>query len=93
MPRVHYSFLIVILLRMPEAFAQKPLALHTGAIALNLPGLNVSLARIDLVITATAAPSNLPGNLLCAVAHLLDSNASLGAITNLLNQILGAIRL
>jgi hypothetical protein len=69
------------------------LTLHTGAIALNLLGLNVSLAPIDLVITATAAPGNLLGNLLCAVAHLLDSNASLGAITNLLNQILGAIRL
>jgi hypothetical protein len=69
------------------------LTLHTGAIALNLLGLNVSLAPIDLVITATAAPGNLLGNLLCAVAHLLDSNASLGAITSLLNQILGAIRL
>jgi hypothetical protein len=69
------------------------LTLHTGAIALNLLGLNVSLAPIDLVIAATAAPGNLLGNLLCAVAHLLDSNASLGAITNLLNQILGAIRL
>jgi hypothetical protein len=69
------------------------LTLHTGAIALSLLGLNVSLAPIDLVITATAAPGNLLGNLLCAVAHLLDSNASLGAITNLLNQILGAIRL
>jgi hypothetical protein len=69
------------------------LTLHTGAIALNLLGLNVSLAPIDLVITATAAPGNLLGNLLCAVTHLLDSNASLGAITNLLNQILGAIRL
>jgi hypothetical protein len=70
------------------------LTLHTGAIALNLLGLNVSLAPIDLVITATAAPGNLLGNLLCAVAHLLDANnATLGAITSLLNQILGAIHL
>lgn len=69
------------------------LTLHTGAINLSLLGLNVSLSPIDLVITATAAPGNLLGNLLCAVAHLLDSNASLGAVTSLLNQILGAVRL
>ena len=70
------------------------LTLHTGAIALSVLGLNVSLAPIDLVITATAAPGNLLGNLLCAVAHLLDTkNPSLGAITSLLNQILGAIHL
>ena len=68
------------------------LTLHTGAIDLALLGLNVHLSPIDLMITATAAPGNLLGNLLCAVAHLLDSNASLGAIASLLNQILGAIR-
>ena len=69
------------------------LTLHTGAINLSVLGLNVSLSPIDLVITATAAPGNLLGNLLCAVAHLLDSNASLGALSSLLNQILSAIRL
>ncbi len=69
------------------------LTLHTGAINLSLLGLNVSLSPIDLVITATAAPGNLLGNLLCAVVHLLDSNGSLSAVTALLNQILGAIRI
>ncbi|HZU26419.1 MAG TPA: hypothetical protein VFA04_12910 [Bryobacteraceae bacterium] len=69
------------------------LTLHTGAISLSALGLNVSLSPIDLVITATAAPGNLLGNLLCSVAHLLDSNGSLTAVTALLNQILGAIRL
>jgi len=69
------------------------LALHTGPINLSLLGLNVSLSPIDLVITATAAPGNLLGNLLCAVAHLLDSNGTLTQLTALLNQILGAIRL
>lgn len=68
------------------------LTLHTGAINLSVLGLNVSLSPIDLVITATAAPGNLLGNLLCAVVHLLDSNASLGAVTSLLNQILSALR-
>jgi len=68
------------------------LTLHTGAISLNLLGLNVNLAPIDLVITATAASGNLLGNLLCSVVHLLDSNGSLTAIGSLLNQILGALR-
>src|SRR2546423_13901039 len=41
------------------------LTLHTAAITLNVLGLNVALAPIDLVITAEAAPGNLLGNLLC----------------------------
>ena len=69
------------------------LTLHTGAIDLSLLGLNVSLSPIDLVITATAAPGNLLGNLLCAVVHLLDSNGPLASLASLLNQVLGAIRL
>ena len=69
------------------------LTLHTGAISLNLLGLNVALAPIDLVITAQAAPGNLLGNLLCAVAHLLDGGGPLSGLVALLNQILGAIRI
>lgn len=41
------------------------LSLHTGAINLNLLGLNVSVAPIDLVITAQAG-GGLLGSLLCA---------------------------
>ena len=67
------------------------LTLHTGAINLSVLGLNVSLSPIDLVITATAAPGNLLGNLLCAVVHLLDNGGALSGLTNLLNQILGAL--
>jgi hypothetical protein len=67
------------------------LALHTGAISLSVLGLNVSLSPIDLTITATAAPGNLLGNLLCAVANLLNGNGSLAQLTQLLNQILGAL--
>ena len=68
------------------------LTLHTGAINLTLLGLNVTLSPIDLVITAQAGPGNLLGNLLCAVAHLLDSNGALTAIASLLNQILNALK-
>lgn len=68
------------------------LTLHTGAIMISILGLNISLSPIDLVITATAAPGNLLGNLLCAVAHLLDTNGTLAMLVDLLNQILGAIK-
>jgi hypothetical protein len=64
------------------------LTLHTGAISLNLLGLSIALAPIDLVITAAAAPGNLLGNLLCAVAHLLDAGGPLTGLVALLNQIL-----
>jgi len=72
------------------------LTLHTGTINLSLLGLNVTLSPIDLVITATAAPGNLLGNLLCDVANLLNNGGPLSnllsGLQNLLNQILGAIR-
>lgn len=67
------------------------LSLHIGRIDLTLLGLNVNLSPIDLVITAQQGPGNLLGNLLCAVAHLLDSNAAPTAIANLLNHILHAL--
>ena len=67
------------------------LSLHTGAITLSILGLNVALSPIDLVVTATAGPGNLLGNLLCAVAHLLDSNAALSALVANLNNILRAL--
>jgi hypothetical protein len=64
------------------------LHLNLGPLDLNLLGLVVHLDRVVLDITAQQAPGNLLGNLLCAVAHLLDGQAPLNAIANLLNQIL-----
>ena len=58
---------------------------------LNLLGLMVHLDRIVLDITAQSGPGNLLGNLLCAVAGLLDHNGPLAGIANLLNQILGQL--
>jgi hypothetical protein len=63
------------------------LDLAIGRITLNLLGLVVDLAPVHLNITAVSGPGNLLGNLLCAVAHLLDQNPLAAAITNLLNQI------
>ncbi len=48
------------------------LTLDVGPIFLDLLGLQVDLSRIELDITAVAGEGNLLGNLLCAVAGLLD---------------------
>jgi hypothetical protein len=64
------------------------LNLQIGAISLNLLGLQIDLAPISLVITAQQGAGNLLGNLLCAVAGLLDRGGPLTGITGLLNNIL-----
>ena len=63
---------------------------------LDLLGLQVHLDQVHLNITADQAPGNLLGNLLCAVAGLLDGptnpiDALLDQLVDLLNQILGAL--
>jgi hypothetical protein len=67
------------------------LHLVLGPLDLNLLGLQVHLNQVVLDITAQSGPGNLLGNLLCAVAHLLDSNAAGQALTNLLNLIFGLL--
>ena len=74
------------------------LDLTLGPLDLDLLGLVVHLDTVHLNITAESGPGNLLGNLLCAVAGLLDpvtGGGGLGAILNqvvaLLNQILGAL--
>jgi hypothetical protein len=65
------------------------LHLELGPLDLNLLGLVVHLDRVVLDISAESAPGNLLGNLLCAVAHLLDNpSGSLAGLVNILNQIL-----
>ena len=71
------------------------LDLVLGPLDLDVLGLVVHLDRVHLNITAESGPGNLLGNLLCAVAGLLDGPAPLSnllnGITALLNQILGAL--
>jgi hypothetical protein len=64
------------------------LHLDLGPLHLNLLGLQIDLSRIVLDITAVPGAGNLLGNLLCAVAGLLDNPGGLAA---LLNQILAAL--
>lgn len=67
------------------------LDLDIGPIHLDLLGLVVDLSAIHLDITAVSGPGNLLGNLLCALAGLLDPGGFLigllDALTALLEQI------
>ena len=65
------------------------LHLELGPLDLNLLGVMVHLDKVVLDVTAQSGPGQLLGNLLCGVAHLLDSNAAANAIVNILNQLLG----
>jgi hypothetical protein len=73
------------------------LNLVLGPLDLNVLGLTVSLNRVLLDVVAVSGAGNLLGNLLCAVAGLLDGGGLLsnllGQITDLLNQILGRLGL
>lgn len=64
------------------------LHLTLGPLDLNLLGLQVHLDRVVLDITAQGGPGNLLGNLLCAIAHLLDGGSPLDQIIALLNRII-----
>lgn len=64
------------------------LNLVLGPLHLNLLGLNVDLNQVVLNITGQTGAGNLLGNLLCAVAGLLDGNGVSG-LASLLNRLLG----
>jgi hypothetical protein len=64
------------------------LTLTLGPLDLNLLGLAIHLNQVVLTITAVPGAGNLLGNLLCAVANLLNGG---GAIQNLLNQLVSLL--
>lgn len=70
------------------------LNLVLGPLDLDLLGLKVHLNRVHLNITAQTGPGNLLGNLLCAIAGLLNGSPLSGLLSqlaNVLNQILAAL--
>lgn len=82
----------------PTATAScKVLHLDLGPLDLNLLGLQVHLDEVVLDIAAQPGPGNLLGNLLCAVAGLLDGGSPISGlldqISGLLTQILAALNL
>jgi hypothetical protein len=64
------------------------LHLELGPISLDLLGLQINLNKIVLDIDAQSGAGQLLGNLLCAVAGLLDQP---GALSKLLNDILALL--
>ena len=66
-----------------------------GPLDLDLLGLQVHLDTVHLNITARSGPGELVGNLLCAIANLLNGglplNTVLGQIAALLNQLLAIL--
>ena len=72
------------------------LRLRLGRINLNLLGLRITTNRIKLNIVAVPGPGNLLGNLLCAIAGLLDgppTPAQLILARRQLNRLLGLLNL
>jgi hypothetical protein len=71
------------------------LHLALGPLDPNLLGVRVHLNQVVLAITAQGGPGNLLVNLLCAVAHVLDSNtrsrAEVSQLARLLNLVLSAL--
>jgi hypothetical protein len=67
------------------------LNLDIGAINLNLLGLVLDLSPISLDLTAVSGAGNLLGNLLCAVAGLLDPLGFLDILLGTLEDLLGLL--
>jgi hypothetical protein len=92
---------VTLPVQLPTAGAVSPQAacpiLHLvlGPLDLNLLGLTVHLNTVVLDITAHSGPGNLLGNLLCAIAGLLDGGLPipLGQLSDLLNQVLAILSL
>lgn len=67
------------------------LNLTLGPLDLNLLGLLVHLNQVVLNITAQSGPGNLLGNLVCAVANLLNGAGTSTTLSGLLSQLLNGI--
>jgi hypothetical protein len=67
------------------------LFLDLGPIFLDVLGLQVDLSQIVLDVTAVQGDGNLLGNLLCAVAGLLDGFDLSGTLGRVLDSLLDAI--
>jgi hypothetical protein len=75
---------------LPTPGACQILNLVLGPINLNLLGLRVATNEIRLLIEAIPGPGNLLGNLLCAIANLLNpsANTPISQLVQVLNALL-----
>ena len=75
----------------PEPAVCPILHLTLGPLDLNLLGLRVQLNQVVLDVTAIPGPGNLLGNLLCAIAGLLDGVDLSGILGDLLRNLIDAL--
>jgi hypothetical protein len=83
---------VVRTLLLPAQITQATCAilhLDLGPLSLDLLGLQINLSQIVLDITAETGAGRLLGNLLCAIAGLLDNPAGLTRVLNDLLAVLG----
>jgi hypothetical protein len=82
---------LVVPLQTPDAC--DIMHLEIGALDLDLLGLVVHLDQVVLDIAAVPGAGNLLGNLLCAIAGVLDPSAGIpvGIIADLLNALLDLV--
>ncbi|NNM46724.1 ABC transporter substrate-binding protein [Knoellia sp. DB2414S] len=69
------------------------LNLDLGPLHLDLLGLVIDLAPVNLDITAVPGSGKLLGNLLCGIAKILDTGGPLSALLNKLNKLLSGLGL
>ncbi|MEO6503333.1 MAG: hypothetical protein ABIQ09_15670 [Jatrophihabitantaceae bacterium] len=67
------------------------LHLALGPLDLSLLGVRAHLNQVGLDIGAQRGPGNLLGNLLCAVAHLLESDTGLNSVVSHLSRLLNLV--
>lgn len=67
--------------------------LDLGPLYLDVLGLVIELAPVNLDVTAVPGAGNLLGTLVCPVAGLLDGNIPLGGLAGLLNRLLTGLGL
>jgi hypothetical protein len=77
--------------QLPTPGACPVLTLVLGPINLNLLGLRVATNTIRVLIEAIPGAGNLLGNLVCAIAHLLDPQAATPLSPTQLAQVLNAL--
>jgi hypothetical protein len=75
----------------PEPDSMSVLHLELGPLDLNLLGLRVQLNQVVLDVDAIPAPGNLLGNLLAAVASLLDAAAFGALLGDLLDSLVAGL--
>lgn len=87
-PQTITQALTLPVLLPPSGGSCEILTLVLGPLDLNILGLRVQLNQVVLEITAEPGPGNLLGNLLCAIAGLLDAGGPLQGLVGLLNNLL-----